>query len=87
MKTRNPACGIAAPVVLGLVMQLLGGVAGAEALRPLLLTTAFESWHGLLAAPQFTGPLVEELAVCAGWCAAATAWAYWLLRRRDITGG
>ena len=87
VKTRNPAFGIAAPVVLGLVMQLLGAVGGAEALRPLLLTTAFESWHGLLAQPQFHGPLAKALIVCAAWCAATTAWAFWHLRRRDITGG
>ena len=87
VKTRNPAFGIAAPVVLGLVMQLLGAVAGAEALRPLLLTTAFESWHGLLAQPHFYGPLTEGLIVCAAWSAITTAWAFWLLRRRDITEG
>ena len=87
VRTRNPAFGIAAPVVLGLVMELLGAVGGAAALRPLLLTTSFESWHGLLAQPHFYSPLVEGVIVCVAWSAVATGWAFWMLRRRDITGG
>ena len=85
--SRNPAVGIAAPVVLGMVMQLVGSLGGIEVVRPLLLTTAFESWHGLLTEPRFTGPLVEAVLVCALWCAASLAVASTLLRRRDITGG
>jgi ABC-2 type transport system permease protein len=85
--SRNPAVGIAAPVVLGMVMQLVGALGGIELLRPYLLTTAFEAWHGLLAEPRFTGPLVEALLVSGGWTALSLATAYILLRRRDITGG
>ena len=87
MWSRNPAVGIAAPVVLGLVMQLVGALGGIEALRPFLLTTPFEAWHGLLAAPRFTGPLVDALLVSGGWAALSLAAAYFLLQRRDITGG
>ena len=57
--SRNPAVGIAAPVVIGMVMQLVGALGGVEAFRPFLLTTPFEAWHGLLADPRFTGPLTE----------------------------
>ena len=85
--SRNPAVGIAAPVVLGLVMQLVGALGGIEPLRPFLLSTAFDAWHGLLAEPRFTGPLVEALLVSGGWAALSLAAAYVLLRRRDITGG
>ena len=38
-------------------MQLVGALGGIETLRPYLLTTPFEAWHGLLAEPRFTGPL------------------------------
>jgi ABC-2 type transport system permease protein len=58
-----------------------------EALRPWLLTTPFEAWHGLLAQPRFTGPLVDGLLVSGVWCALTLALAHTLLRRRDITGG
>jgi ABC-2 type transport system permease protein len=85
--SRNPAVGIAAPVVIGMVMQLVGALGGVEAIRPFLLTTPFEGWHGLMADPRFTGPLAEGLLTSAVWCAVSLAAAYVLLRRRDITGG
>ena len=85
--SRNPAVGIAAPVVIGMVLQLVGASGGVEAVRPFLLTTPFEAWHGLLAAPRFTGPLVEGALTSAVWAVACLAAAYLVLRRRDITGG
>jgi ABC-2 type transport system permease protein len=85
--TRNAAAGVAAPVVLGLLMQLVGGLGGVEAVRPYLLSTAFEAWHGLLAAPQFTGPLAQSLAASAAWAAVGLLTAFLVLRHRDITGG
>src|SRR3954466_10638512 len=87
IRTRNPAFGIAAPVVIGMVMVLIGSLGGVEAIRPLLLTTPFESWHGLLAQNQFFSPLVSGLLVSAGWCVACLTIAFFSLRRRDITGG
>lgn len=87
IRTRNPAFGIAAPVVIGMAMQLIGGLGGIEWLRPWLLTTPFESWHGLLADPKFYGPLTSGLVVSAVWCAVTLGAGYVLLRRRDITGG
>jgi ABC-2 type transport system permease protein len=85
--SRNAAVGIAGPVVVAMVMQLVGSLAGIEAVRPYLLTTPFEAWHGLLAEPRFTGPLVDGVLTSAVWSVAALAAAYVILRRRDITGG
>ena len=85
--SRNPAVGIAAPVVIAMVMQLVGAMGGVEALRPFLLTTPYEAWHGLLAAPRFTGPLLEGLVTSGVWVALTLALSFTLLRRRDITGG
>ena len=85
--SRNPAVGIATPVVFGMVMQLVGSLGGIEPVRPLLLTTSFESWHGLFATPRFTGPLVEGVLVCVLWSLVSLTAAFALLRRRDITGG
>lgn len=85
--TRNPAFGIAAPVVIGLAMQLAGSLGGVEGLRPLLLTTPFESWHGLLTETRFLGPLWWGLATCAGWSAVCLAAAHRSMTRRDISGG
>ena len=85
--SRNPAVGIAAPVVIAMVMQLVGALGGVEGLRPFLLSTPFESWHGLLTDPWFTGPLVEGLVTSAVWCALCLGVGLSVLRRRDITGG
>lgn len=85
--SRNAAIGIAAPVVIGFVLQLVGAMGGAEALRPYLPTTAYEAWHGLLAAPAFTGPLVSGLVASAVWTVLTLLIAWIILRRRDITEG
>jgi ABC-2 type transport system permease protein len=87
VRTRNPAFGIAAPVVIGMVMVLVGSLGGVEGIRPLLLTTPFESWHGLLAQHQFFSPLVAGLVVSAGWSVVCLTAAFFSLRRADITGG
>jgi ABC-2 type transport system permease protein len=87
VRSRNPAVGIAAPVVLGMVMQLAGGLGGIAAIRPLLLTTPFESWHGLLTEQRFYAPLTTGLIVCGVWCVACLAAARLNLLRRDVTGG
>lgn len=85
--TRNPAAGVAAPVVLGLVMELLSGLGGLNAARQLLLTTPFEAWHGLFTAHRFYGTLTTGLIVCAAWSVGCLTLSYISLRRRDITGG
>ena len=87
VRSRNPAVGIAAPVVIGMVMQLIGSLGNIEALRPFLLTSPFETWHGLFAQDRFYGPLAIGLATCAAWSAITLATAFVTLRRRDITGG
>jgi len=87
VRSRNPAVGIAAPVVIGMTMQLAGGLGGIAAIRPLLLTTPFESWHGLLTGQSFYAPLTTGLLICGVWCAVSLAVALSTLLRRDITGG
>lgn len=85
--SRNAAIGIAGPVVIALVMQLVGTLGGVEALRPYLLTTPFEAWHGLLTEPAFTGPFLHGLLTSAAWSAVSIGAAFIVLRRQDITGG
>jgi ABC-2 type transport system permease protein len=87
IKTRNAAAGVASPVALGLVMQLLGTIGGIDLTRRFLLTTPMETWFGLMTAHQFYGPLRFGVLVSAGWIAVCLTVAYFSLRRRDITGG
>ncbi len=82
--TRNSAAGIALPVVAALVMQLCALVDGPELLRRMLITTAFDAWHGLLAEPPYRGSLVYGAMVSAVYGGVALASAYRLVRRRDI---
>ncbi|MGW9193650.1 ABC transporter permease [Micromonospora chersina] len=85
--TRNPTIGVAAPVVLGMIMQLLSSLGGLDKGRRLLLTTPFETWHGLLTARPFHPPIIAGVIVSAGWLVVCLTLAYLYLRRRDITGG
>jgi len=85
--SRNVAVGVATPVVIGMVMQLIGSMGGAETLRPYLPTTAYEAWHGFLAAPAFAGPFITGLITSAVWTALTLGISWTILRRRDITGG
>jgi ABC-2 type transport system permease protein len=87
VRTRNPAVGVVGPVVLGFAMALVGSIGGIGLLRRAMLTTSLESWHGLLVASPFTGPLVVGVAVSAAWTVVCLFFAYTALRRRDITGG
>lgn len=84
--TRNVAVGIAAPVALGLIMQLVGSLGGIDSLRPWLLTTPLENWHGLFADPSFSSPLKLGLVVSAIWSCVSIAIAYVVFRRRDYQG-
>jgi ABC-2 type transport system permease protein len=85
--TRSSAAGIGLPVVAGLAMQLYAYVDGPEALRRLLITSAFGAWHGLLTDPPYYRPLVHGTAVSGVYFIVCLAVAYRMLRRRDIVGG
>lgn len=84
--SRNVAVGIAAPVAIGLIMQLIGALGGIDGLRPLLLTTPLEGWHGLFAEPAFTGPLRSGIFVSFVWSIVSIAIAFVVFRRRDYQG-
>ncbi len=87
VRGRNTAFGIAAPVVIAMVMQLAGSLGGIDRIRPLLLTTPLEAWHGLFAQPAFHSPQTTGLIVCAAWSLITLTAAFVSLQRRDITGG
>lgn len=85
--TRNPAVGIVAPIVVGMLMQLYAFLNGVDVIRHLMLANAFDSWHGLLATDPYFGPLLRGFAVSAAYIAVCLGIAHAAFRRRDITGG
>jgi ABC-2 type transport system permease protein len=82
--TRSSAAGIGLPVLAGLIMQLCAFVDGPEALRRLLMTSAFGAWHGLLTEPRYYGPLVHGTTVSGVYLLVCLIIAYRMLRQRDI---
>jgi ABC-2 type transport system permease protein len=87
VRFRNPAIGIAGPVAVGLLMTLAGSLGGIDPLRPGLLSTPFETWHGLLVQDRFYQPLITGFIVCAAWSVLSLGAAFLILRNRDITEG
>ncbi|TML71558.1 MAG: ABC transporter permease, partial [Actinobacteria bacterium] len=49
--TRNSAASVVGALMFALLMQLLGVLPGTESIRPYLLGTQFEAWHGFLRTP------------------------------------
>ena len=84
--TRSSVAGVGIPVVVGLTMQLSDMVDGPEALRRLLMSSAFGAWHGLLTEPPFYMPLVDGIAVSVIYFIVCLAIASRVLLRRDIGG-
>jgi ABC-2 type transport system permease protein len=84
--TRSSTAAIGLPVLAGFTMQLSSLVDGSDMARRVLLTTAFESWHGLLAAPPFYRPLVYGTLVSGIYAAVWIAVAYRVFHTRDIVG-
>ena len=82
--TRSSAAGVGLPVVVCLAMQLAAFVVGPEAIRRLLIVTAFGAWHGLFAQPPFYRQLADGIAVSTAYLVVCLLAGYGVLRRRDI---
>lgn len=67
--SRSSAVGIGAPAVLALLSQLVGLLPAAHAVRPLLPTTGFDAWHGLVAGQLHPRLLVVSALVSLAWAA------------------
>lgn len=83
--SRSSVVGVGAPVVLGLVMQLLSLVGGLGRLPQLLPSAPFFAWRGLLREHPFYGPLWQGALVSTVWIVACLVPARLVLLRRDVT--
>jgi ABC-2 type transport system permease protein len=84
--TRNSAASVVGALMWALLMQLLGVLPGTESIRPYLLGTQFEAWHGFLRIPADWAPVTRALWVCALYAGIPLAVAYLVFLRRDVAG-
>jgi ABC-2 type transport system permease protein len=84
--SRSGIVGVLGAVVVALVMQLLALVGRGTWTHQLLVASAFDDWHGLLAAPKFYGQLVIDICIALIWVAGCLAASWAIFRRRDFAG-
>ena len=86
VSTRNGIIGVLGPILVALVMQLLALFGNGEVVHLLLLSSAFDDWHGLLAAPHFYSQIEVSSIISVGWIVACLGASWLILRRRDFAG-
>jgi ABC-2 type transport system permease protein len=84
--TQNSAASVVGALMWALLMQLLGVLPGTESIRPYLLGTQFEAWHGFLRVPADWAPVVRAVWVCALYIFLPVFAAYLVFLRRDVAG-
>jgi len=84
--TRNSAASVVSTLMFALFMQLIGVLPGTESIRPYLLGTQFDAWHGFLRTPTDWTPVVRSMWVSAIYIAAPLFAAYLVFLRRDVAG-
>ena len=84
--TRNSAAAVVGALMWALLMQLLGVLPGTESIRPYLLGTQFEAWHGFLRTPADWAPVIRALWLCALYIGLPLIAAYLVFLRRDVAG-
>jgi ABC-2 type transport system permease protein len=85
--TRNSAGAVVGALMTALLMQLIGILPGVGSIKPYLLTTQFDAWHGFLRTPIDWAPVIRGGWVSAIYAAVALAAAYLTFLRRDVAGG
>ncbi len=84
--TRNSAASVVGALMWALLMQLLGVLPGTESIRPYLLGTQFEAWHGLLRTPADWAPVLRAVWLCTLYIGIPLIGAYVVFLRRDVAG-
>ena len=84
--TRNSAASVVSTLMFALFMQLIGVLPGTESIRPYLLGTQFDAWHGFLRTPADWTPIVRAAWVSAIYIVVPLFAAYLVFLRRDVAG-
>jgi ABC-2 type transport system permease protein len=83
--TRSSVVGVAGPLVIGMLMQLLALLGSLGTSTNVLLTTPFFAWRGLMRSDPYYGPLWQGALVSLAWCVLCLVPARIVLVRRDVT--
>ena len=84
--TRNSAASVVSTLMFALFMQLIGVLPGTESIRPYLLGTQFDAWHGFLRTPADWAPVVRSFWVSTIYIFVPLIAAYIVFLRRDVAG-
>ena len=84
--TRNSAASVVSTLMFALFMQLIGVLPGTESIRPYLLGTQFDAWHGFLRTPADWAPVVRSFWVSSIYIVVPLVAAYLVFLRRDVAG-
>jgi ABC-2 type transport system permease protein len=84
--TRNSAASVVGTLMFALFMQLIGVLPGTESIRPYLLGTQFDAWHGFLRTPADWAPVVRSFWVSTIYIVVPLIAAYLVFLRRDVAG-
>jgi ABC-2 type transport system permease protein len=84
--TRSGIMGVLGPVLVALLMQLLALIGNGYWVHTWLVASAFDAWHGLLAAHPYYRPLILGIVVSLAWIAVCLGLAWTILRSRDFAG-
>jgi ABC-2 type transport system permease protein len=84
--TRNSAASVVGALMWALGMQIIGVLPGTESLRPYLLSTQFDAWHGFLRIPADWAPVLRAIWVCAFYIGLPLIASYLVFLRRDVAG-
>ncbi|HZQ03673.1 MAG TPA: ABC transporter permease [Gaiellaceae bacterium] len=84
--TRNSAASVVGTLMFALLMQLLAVLPGTEPIRPYLLGTQFDAWHGFLRRPTDWVPVLRAAWLCALYAAVPLAAGYLVFLRHDVAG-
>jgi ABC-2 type transport system permease protein len=84
---RNSAAAVVGTLLLVVLMQIVAGIPGTEAVQPYLLPDQFSAWQGLLRDPIDWAPIGHAAWVSLLYAAPCLMAAAGVFRRRDVTGG
>ena len=84
---RNSAAAVVGTLLIVVLMQIVAGIPGTEAVQPYLLPDQFDAWQGLLRDPIDWAPIGHAAWVSLSYAVPCLVAAAAVFRRRDVAGG